>query len=189
MMDRSIRWLLATALLVPAAAQAAPVAVLVRDAGEQDAEGALLVDLRLLNEGDEPQSFALPDRIEARVERSGDIRTVWLERARDVADHVIIAPRGFERARYRLAARDGQSLDLARLSIPAWNVSQIAMIPRPAAPASHLAEAHTPAPVPPVRAPARTRPPSDRRVGNALRANLSGYEPIYAVYGPDVDFH
>ena len=94
MMDRSIRWLLATALLVPAAAQAAPVAVLVRDAGEQDAEGALLVDLRLLNEGDEPQSFALPDRIEARVERSGDIRTVWLERARDVADHVIFMDDG-----------------------------------------------------------------------------------------------
>ena len=187
MMDRSIRWLLATALLVPAAAQAAPVAVLVRDAGEQDAEGALLVDLRLLNEGDEPQSFALPDRIEARVERSGDIRTVWLERARDVADHVIIAPRGFERARYRLAARDGQSLDLARLSIPAWNVSQIAMIPRPEAPASHLAEAHMPAPVPPVRAPAPTPPPSDRRAGNAFLANLSGYEPIYAVYGPDTN--
>lgn len=59
----SRRWALAgTALFLAPPAHAAPtIDVLIRDAGERDQDGAIWVDLRLLNESNEPQLFALRD--------------------------------------------------------------------------------------------------------------------------------
>ncbi|WP_338331147.1 phospholipase A [Rhizorhapis sp. SPR117] len=161
--------------------------VLIRDAGEQDKAGAILVDLRLLNEGSEPQTFPLPDRIQARVERAGEARTVWLERAAELPTDLTIPAGGFQRARYYLSAPDGEPLDGAVLSIPAWSTGQTALAFRPTAQAPQLAEAQTKPQEQDDAVPKAAAPLSDRTAGNAFLANLSAYEPIYAVYGPGTD--
>ena len=175
----------AALLALGSPAQAAPgVDVLIRDIGERDEAGAILVDLRLLNEGSEPQTFPLPDRIEARIERTGRAQTIWLERAAGLPNDLSIAAGGFERARYRFTASDSETLDAAALSIPAWSTGQTTLTLRPAAPAPHLAEARPTRQELAAETPQAAPPPSDRTAGNAFLTNLSAYEPIYAVYGP-----
>ena len=113
---------------VPAAAHAAsPVEILISDAGQEDETGAVLVDLRLLNDSGDPQGMALPDRIEAQVEQSGVSRTAWLERMATTPPNPIIPPGGFTRATYRLARRTNLSLEGAAISVPAWGTRQITL--------------------------------------------------------------
>jgi len=64
------------ALAVPAAAHAAsPVEILISDAGQEDETGAVLVDLRLLNDSGDPQGMenavALFSRLIDRAVPSG----------------------------------------------------------------------------------------------------------------------
>lgn len=182
----SRRWVLAgTALFLAPPAHAAPtIDVLIRDAGERDQDGAIWVDLRLLNESNEPQPFALPDRVEARVEHAGQTQTLWLDRASDLPDTLTIPSGGFLRARYRTTAHLDQALNGADISIPAWNVRPTGIAMRPETVAPQLATTQ-PTPWEPVgEAKTAAPPPSDRSAGNAFIANLSAYEPIYAVYGP-----
>jgi outer membrane phospholipase A len=183
------QWTMAAAILAVAApAHAAPsIEVLIRDAGERDDDGAVWVDLRLLNDGDEAQAFALPNRIEAVVEREGRTDRVWLDRATDFPDSLTVPGGGFLRARYRTTAAFDETLDGADISIPAWTPRKITIALRPLSARPVLA-----AVVPSSRhdaagAPTATPPPSDRSAGNAFVANLSAYEPIYAVYGPDTN--
>jgi len=183
------QWTMAAAILAVAApAHAAPsIDVLIRDAGERDDDGAVWVDLRLLNDGDEAQAFALPDRIEAVVEREGRTDRVWLDRATDLPDSLSVPAGGFMRARYRTAAAFDETLDGADISIPAWTPRKIAIALRPLSALPVLA-AVEPAPREDGgEAPRAAPPPSDRSAGNAFVANLSAYEPIYAVYGPDTN--
>lgn len=186
MMGRSLLWLLAAvaSALAPAAHATSPVEILIGDAGRRDTDGAVLVDVRLLNGGTEPHRIALPDRIEARLTANGAPRTIWLERTADMPADLIIPPDGFRRARYRFPDADEPALDGATLSIPAWSAQQVTLALR-AAPATQLAQAEV-APAQPdaSAAPKATPPPSDRSAGNPFLANLSAYEPIYAVYGP-----
>ncbi|WP_257556192.1 phospholipase A [Sphingobium sp. CFD-2] len=179
------------ALAVPAAAHAAsPVEILISDAGQEDETGAVLVDLRLLNDSGDPQGMALPDRIEAQVEQSGVSRTAWLERMATTPPNPIIPPGGFTRATYRLARRTNLSLEGAAISVPAWGTRQITLALRPADRGAQIAT-NTSAQSGPPNAPGLENkavpPPSDRSAGNAFFANLSAYEPIYAVYGPGTD--
>ncbi|EQB16728.1 MULTISPECIES: phospholipase A [Sphingobium] len=171
----------------PLHAASAPVEILVRHVGDRDSDGSILVDLRLLNEGEETQSISLPDRIEARLDLSGDTRTIWLERARDLPGHLSISAGGFLRAQYHFDAPPDVEVVGAEISIPAWNIPRIA-IGRQAPPATaQLATAPSPANDqggPPKEAAA---PVSDRSAGNRFVSNLSVYEPIYAVYGPGTD--
>jgi outer membrane phospholipase A len=183
------QWTMAAAILAVAApAHAAPsIDVLIRDAGERDDDGAVWIDLRLLNEGEEAQAFALPDRVEAIVEREGRTDRVWLDRATDLPDRLTVPAGGFMRARYRTAAAFDETLDGADISIPAWTPRKITIALRPLSALPALA-AVEPAPREDgVDAPRAAPPPSDRSAGNAFVANLSAYEPIYAVYGPDTN--
>tara|TARA_R110000787_G_scaffold79023_1_gene172603 strand:- start:5888 stop:7111 length:1224 start_codon:yes stop_codon:yes gene_type:complete len=186
MIWRILPWLPAGAAIVlaPAAHATSPVEILISDAGQRDSGGSVSVEVRLLNGGTEPQTISLPDRIEARVASNGDTRTVWLDRTADMPTVLIIPPDGFRRARYRLPDADDRALDGAILSIPAWSVQQIPISLRPA-PVTQLAQAYV-APTQPASsaAPEAAPPPSDRTAGNPFLANLSAYEPIYAVYGP-----
>ncbi|WDA35219.1 phospholipase A [Sphingobium sp. YC-XJ3] len=174
----------ANAMLVAGSpAHAAPaVDILVRDIGERDGSGAILVDLRLLNDGSDPQTVVLPDRVEAKLELPGESRTIWLERASGMSGNVTIPAGGFEQARYQFSAPKDKQVDGATISIPVWNAHRIAIALRPSAPAPQLADARSPLPADGMSE--ATPPPSDRAAGNAFLANLSAYEPIYAVYGP-----
>jgi phospholipase A1 len=184
----SLRMLLGALGLAAAPLHAAtPVDILIRHVGERDSEGAMLVDLRLLNESEATQSVSLPDRIEARLERSGETRTIWLERARDVPGQLTVPAGGFLRAYYRFDAPRDIEAGGAKISIPAWNSLQIAIAREAPSPALRLASAkpleRTPRDVPKEAA----APVSDRSAGNHFIPNLSVYEPIYAVYGPGTD--
>lgn len=168
------------------AASQADVEILIGDAGEQDTDGAVLVDLRLLNGGSDRAKLSLPDRVEARITAAGADRSIWLDRATGVPADVTLAPGGFARARYRLRESPGLPLEGAAVSIPAWSTRQITIALRPPAGAVDVAET-TPVPLQqaePQTLPEAAPPPADRSAGNAFLANLSAYEPIYAVYGP-----
>ena len=118
----SLKWLgvCATLAWVPAT-HAAPVEILVRDAGERDSDGAVLIELRLLNDESTPQSVPLPDRVEARVGQPGETRSVWLERGADLPSNLSIPAGGFVRAHYRFRVPADLALDGADIAIPAWN--------------------------------------------------------------------
>jgi len=176
-------WFMAGAsiLLAPTAHAASPVEILIGDAGQRDQDGAILVDLRLLNGDRDPQTVSLPDRIEARIGAAGSVRTVWLERAANVPASLTVPPGGFMRARYCFRAPSDLTLDGATLSIPAWRSQQITVALRSATQVAQAISAPQ-APSEPEREAAP--PPADRSAGNAFLVNLSAYEPIYAVYGP-----
>lgn len=186
----TLRWLMGAAAVCAGtmAHAATPVEILVSDAGRHDSNGAVLVELRLLNGNAAAQTVALPDRIEARIDRAGaPPAAVWLQRRADVPATLIVPPGGFGRAAYRLPDTPEAQLDGALLSIPAWHTRPTMVAMRPAAQAEQLADASSPAPLPATDEPRITEaapPPADRSVGNAFLDNLSAYEPIYAVYGP-----
>src|SRR3546814_4841543 len=54
-----------------------------------------------LGQGEEAQAFALPDRVEAIVEREGRTDRVWRDRATDLPDRLTVPAGGFMRARDR----------------------------------------------------------------------------------------
>lgn len=182
-------WIFAAAmgLSTSAAHAASSVEVLISDAGQRDEDGHVLVELRLLNENETPQTTSLPDRIEARITASGIARTIWLERASTTPADQVITPGGFGRATYRFSGDADAALDGANLSIPAWNARQVTLAIRSASSAP-IAKNEAALPITSaVTAPIAAPPPSDRSAGNAFLPNLSAYEPIYAVYGPGTD--
>jgi outer membrane phospholipase A len=179
----------AVVILAPAAQAASQPAVeiLIGDVGQRDADGAVLVDLRLLNGGGEAVTLPMPDQVQALLRTPEAERAVWLERAADVAANLIIPPGGFARARYRVRDSGGLPFDGSALSIPAWSAQQVALAPRPPLPATARMAQAEPAPAQAAETgtvPLAAPPPTDDSVGNAFLVNLSAYEPIYAVYGP-----
>lgn len=169
-------------VLLPFAAHAGGIEVLMGGAPRQDGQGNVLVDLRLLNPDAAPGSITLPDRIEGRIADKDGRHAVFLTRVDTQGPAITIAAHEFAQARYRLSAKDVP--EGAMLSIPAWS-TQSALIE---APVRLAAKEESPAPVaetPPVSAEKQPAPPpTDKTVGNAFLANLSAYQPIYAVYGP-----
>ncbi|MDR7256435.1 outer membrane phospholipase A [Sphingomonas sp. BE270] len=185
-MARSVLWLLAclAAVLAPGVNATPPVEMLISDAGQRDDEGKILIELRFLNGGTEPQTVFLPDRIEARVTSDGALRTIWLERTADLPKNVTVPPDSFRRATYRFQNPADASIDGASIAIPAWSARQVTIAMRVASPAQ-IARAGAAPPRPVVKSPPGIAPPpSDRSPGNPFLTNLSAYEPIYAVYGP-----
>lgn len=175
---------LGSSLATKAGAQAR-AEVIIRDAGQRDADGAILVDLRQLNEGDAPATMALADRIEARLVANGSEQRVWLERDQAGAADRTVLPGGFAQARYRLRVPGGAAIQGAILSIPALSRQQIVVAERAyAAPMVAGAEPAAQAPGEVAPAPQAAPPPADRSAGNQFLGNFSAYQPIYAVYGP-----
>lgn len=186
MMFATILRLLATSALgLASMAQAAPeVEILVVEAGQRDLDGTVLVELRLLNGDTKPRTVAMEDRIEARVDVGGQSQVVWLERDGNTPADLAVPSAGFARARYRLRPPSDLAGDHAILLVPAWGRETL-LTSRPAPADARLAQATPMAepaePRPEQRAPP---PPTDRAPGNAFLANLSAYQPVYAVYGP-----
>ncbi|EGD58674.1 putative outer membrane phospholipase A [Novosphingobium nitrogenifigens DSM 19370] len=184
-----------TLLALPGTALAAShIEVLVGGVSQQDDQGSVFVDLRLLNPGDVADSIILPDRIEARVTDKGSPspHTVMLSRVDTAGSTLAVPAHEFAQARYRVPVKEASAG--AMLTIPAWSTQTI-MIEAPTV--SRLArndespavaaEAAPPPPSPPVAERQPAPPPTDKTVGNAFLSDLSAYQPIYAVYGPGVD--
>lgn len=172
------------ASLPNAASAARPVEILIGHAGRSEIDGAILIELRLLNGGTEPQSVALPNRIQARVEQANAPHTIWLSRAATTPANVTVAPSGFVPAAYEITATPETSFDGATISIPAWNSAAVRIALQPALEYSQSTQAIARPPVEASSEQSAATPPSDRAAGNAFLANLSAYEPIYAAYGP-----
>lgn len=175
------------------------IVVAIQDAGQRDAEGAVLIDLLVLNDGDGPAAVPLTDMIEARLRVAGSDQTVWLHR--DPADPApaengILEPGSFTRVRYLLHSGADEAIDGAQLSIPALSGQQVVVLERPYAgspggggvllageDSAQSASQTTPQSTGAQAAPS----PADRTAGNRFIGNFSAYRPIYAVYGPGTD--
>lgn len=165
------------------AAQDGQVEILISEAGMRGEGDGVLVDLRVLNNGAAPAIVALPERVQARLRHQESEDSVWLSRSGDTPAEISVPPGGFARARYRMSRPVEPGEAGALISIPAWGPRQVAIASRPTEPS--LASAPSmPAPSPSTGQAQDIAPPSDRSAGNAFLANLSVYEPIYAVYGP-----
>jgi len=156
-------------------ALAAPAELLVSRVDAPDAAGRVIVEVTLLNTGGKAQADAVPPRIEARLTIAGETTRVVLERA-DADAAGVLAPGAFTRARYCLPAPQGRG-GAAVLSLGASGGFAFTLVPEATfagVPAS-VVDASS--------APAKVAPPA-RDAGNPFLANLTGYEPIFAVYGP-----
>ncbi len=172
----------------PSASHAQPgIEILVSHIGDRGSDGTVPVEVRLLNTSDQSQTVVLPNRVEARFTQGEGARAIWLERAAAMPASVVVASAGFVSTRYSFSA--SFLADGALLSVPAWNDQKIAITGNAGGTAGGrpvtTAEAAKPTPATVADAPTlSTAAPADRSTGNAFLANLSAYEPIYAVYGP-----
>lgn len=160
---------------------------------ETVADGSVLVEVLLVNDGDSGRSFDIPARIDAEM-RSSKVEIAALERSIDTPASLTVAPGGFAKAHYRLAAGGhpwaaGQA---PLISIPLWHTAQVAAGPAQSAPALALASeqtaATTSAAAPMADAAtsgAGHRPVQSRleREENGFLTDFSPYEPSYVVFG------
>ncbi len=157
-----------------------PVEILLSRADAQTPDGMALVDIRLLNPGDVPQTVPMPQEVEANLSSDEGTRNVRLERALDTTASLTIAPGAFASARYQFPASEVP--EDAMLSVPEWGSQRIAMAngqsPSSGATATPQLTATADDTLPP------PAPPGDKTFGNAFLNNLTAYEPIYGVYGP-----
>lgn len=170
------------ALASPAHAQQ-QIEMVISGAGQRDENGAILVDLRLLNGTSEEAALALPDKVEGVIRVGGSDHNIWLERTVDGSPNLSLAAGSFARARYRIVPPPDLPLDDALLTVPAWGAAQVTIALRPTPEIPRLAQGAAPSEDGSGRTLAAP-PSADRAAGNAFLGNLSAYEPIYAVYGP-----
>lgn len=171
-----------TPLLILAAAAAAPDAGIVIERATADEVRAIV-----LNDGDAAVERTLPETVTATA--GGGIA---LRRAPDQPARVAVPAHGFVRVRY---VADGRLAAGTRISVPGWGGEATATIaagaapPVAATPALRTAQAAFPPPTPPPPALAATAPyrSADNDRGNRFLANLTAYQPVYAVYGPGTD--
>ena len=77
-----------------------PLEVVVVRVGDRLVDGTAIVEIRILNAGDQTQNVDLPQRISAQLVMRDDNRRVWLDRAAQTPASISIAARGFASARY-----------------------------------------------------------------------------------------
>lgn len=147
------------------------------------ADHELLIDVRLLNTAARPQTVALSETVTATLSRSNETRTLRAERMPASPAALTVPAMGFTTARYRVVLPpDLTALDGMLLEVPGWGAQRIAALmdaPDPGSPAPVAVPPGTPAPKP-----ERTTATAG---SNEFLANLSAYEPVYAVYGPGTD--
>ncbi|RKF18396.1 phospholipase [Altericroceibacterium spongiae] len=204
------KYCLLSALLLSAAPASvmaqAPVEAVVSRAttnptDHNEEKGEVTVELRFLNNSDTQQTVALPDRVEAHLDRSGvdQSQTLWLQRDPIYDSSLIIPAGGFAAAKYH--AKTKAIPDSTLISVPAWSGQQVVLLrrerstlanaakdakePIEAAQAYSAEDANnTDLAVDDSQSPLPAPPPTDRAASNAFIDNLSAYQPIYAVYGP-----
>ncbi|WP_278393008.1 phospholipase A [Sphingobium yanoikuyae] len=175
----------AFALLLLAASAPAPgvdpsLEAVINQVSAEPGSGKLVVDVRILNDGEDDAAFTFPEKLTARAGNGDSAQILVLMHEAGAAQSVTVAPHTFVKALYVLAGTS--ALVGMTLSIPEWKSAEV-RVGTPNEPTSQaLAEAATsPAPL----STGVTNPaPGDRKVGNAFIDNLGPYEPIYAVYGP-----
>jgi len=145
-----------------------------------EGDGAMIVDIRLLNGGAETVAGARPLRIDALLIVANARRPVILERI-DGDEERAIPAGGFGRSRYRLRLPVGAGENGRAALMLAQPGAQPVLFDLPQ-PSLATAPVQTAQPSLPTAEPSRA--PSDREPGNAFLDNLSPYEAVYAVYGP-----
>lgn len=175
---RPLPFLLAVA--TPGLAAAEPL--IVASATVDPAGGTVAVELIATNPDAAPRRIAVAPVIDAALDAPNGARErVRLERAAGQADGVTLPPSGFARLRYRFAPPAGTGPGLFALTLPG---AQAVAIAYPGDRARLAAAAPAPAAPGPAEPP---RPSAEERGRSGFLANLSSYEPIYAVYGPGTD--
>lgn len=179
-------------LTISTAAAASDIQRLFAIAGPADEIGVIPVELSLLNSGAAPVEYAIAPSVRASLTVDGVAREVTLTRAGGLNATVAVPPSGFAKIRYGFNLPAGTGvMRTAILTVPGWTVDGVAFhlgreAPQRLAAASNATQVATPA------ASARYMPPTrpvsaDADRGNAFLANLSAYEPIYAVFGSGTD--
>ena len=182
-----MRGAIAAAMLAWAAPQGALAAELLvsRIAPDAAADGLLPVDLTLLNDDTQPLDYQAPERIAATLTLDGRQQPVMLERRAETPARQSVAAGAFARLGYGLRLPAGVAVSDAVLTLQTGGTGGFAF--RLPAPAVELADAGgTDAPPAAPAAPVVVRSRYDSATGdtgNSFLANLSPYQPIYAVMG------
>lgn len=179
-------FILAAAMALASPADTPPIEVVVAQARLDVAGQKIVVDLRLLNDGDRAVSYTLPEIVTARVMQEGAERAIALRCQQGTTRILMLPPTGF----VKLDCHGDLEtvLKSGTLSIPEWGSAEVSI--KADERTTRMATAQ-PSPVKAVSPEAgeelNAAPPGDRRAGNAFAGNLAPYEPIYAVYGPGTD--
>jgi outer membrane phospholipase A len=176
--------LASTAMTIPA--ERSPLEILVVRAATEDHPDRIVVDLRILNDGEAPITYLPPDHVEAKAVKDGAVQSLDLIHETDGPDAVTIPPHGFIKATYHT---DGpRDVDVATISVPAFRSAEIKLVARETREpfARPILSRRDATKVPNLATPPELAP-GDRLAGNAFARNLAPYEPIYAVYGPGTD--
>lgn len=150
---------------------ASAVQTLITTVGAADASGRAEVELGFLNSGDAAVRFEPPARLAADLAIGGRHVAVTLERT-GAATPTSVAAGSFVRGHYAVTLPGGT--EPATLSLPSGAGFALAL-PKPVG--EQLAQNRAPV----VVEQSLNSPRAD--TGNAFLANLSAYQPIYAVYG------
>ncbi|WP_454883355.1 phospholipase A [Sphingomonas oryzagri] len=181
-------------LLASAPVAAADVQRLFAIAGLADPVGAIQVDLTLLNSGPVPVTVEIEPQEHASLDIDGIAVDVILTRSA-AQNKVTIPPSGFVKIRYSFhpaanhRAAGAPPTQMAVLTVPGWAADGIAFRFDRTAERSVAESDSSTTPTPPAGQrsvlPAPVAASADH--GNAFLANLSAYEPIYAVFGSGTD--
>lgn len=179
-----MRSLLCLLAIGPVAATAASAgAPIVASTQVDPGSGAIAVELIVTNDAAAAQTIDVADTIDATLATAaGTPMAVRLERAADQPARVALSPSGFARLHYRLTPPAGIGAGLLALTLP--DAPAIAIAYTPPAPGAPQSTAVTAAASPTMPAPASPAGPLEQPGDRTFLANLSAYEPIYAVYGP-----
>ncbi len=147
------------------------------------ANATVAVELIVTNADPVPHHIAAAPVIAASLDLPGRAAApVQLERGDDQADSVTLPPSGFARLHYRFTVPPGTGAGPLTLRLPgapavtiAWGGPQLQLAADASSP---------PAGTPPRAAEDRSPRVAAEERGDSFAANLSTYEPIYAVYGP-----
>lgn len=165
---------------------ASPARFLISDLRQQGDH--LQIVIVILNDGEDQQSIALPERVEARVETADSARVTWAHRIETGSEHIVVSPASYGRAIYILPSFNAPDTTNMSISIPAWEtVRAVVKAENESLAREPLELASTPSPSLNSETRSTVRSSADRSSGNAFLNNLSAYEPVYITYGPGTD--
>jgi len=159
-----------------------PIETLVSSVGMADSGGRVLVELTFLN-GGEATKFSPLARLTADLAIAGHDTAVTLELQPGSPTSLVLGAHAFVRARYAfIAPKSGGARQAAVLKLTPRGGGFAFDLPGSAS-SSYAPGVAAPTPVATVVVEQTLNSPG-ADTGNAFLANLSAYEPIYAVYGP-----
>lgn len=143
--------------------------------------GRNVVELRVLNDDASATRWTLPAALAARVDVGGHQYDATLTPLPGQPEALSIPAHGFARARYAFTPPPGTEGRAVALSLPSASGMQQLSFTAPAAGATEVAAAAAP---PPAMVPIEG---NEVAANNAFLPNLSAYDPIYGIWGPNTD--